>query len=115
LPDNDQVEEAVREYIELFCADTQPQELRAARAGPGLDGADGAVSPYLAGAVWRGTATRLSDIYMQMFCDDPKSAEIALIDHNVQYDRAGHGLSWRDRGCLSISSCASRNETVGCT
>ena len=26
LPDNDQVEAAVREYIELFCADTQPQE-----------------------------------------------------------------------------------------
>ncbi|RYF67883.1 MAG: hypothetical protein EOO29_36145, partial [Comamonadaceae bacterium] len=31
LPDNDQVESAVREYIELFCADTQPRELRALR------------------------------------------------------------------------------------
>jgi hypothetical protein len=26
--------------------------------------------PYLAGAVWNGTATRLSGIY-QLFCDDP--------------------------------------------
>eukprot|EP01041_Mallomonas_annulata_P015366 gene15365-32522_t len=31
LPDNDLVEAAVREYIELFCADTQPRELRALR------------------------------------------------------------------------------------
>jgi hypothetical protein len=31
LPDNDQLEEAVREYIELFCGDTQPQELQALR------------------------------------------------------------------------------------
>ena len=28
LPDNDQLEEAIREYIELFCGDTQPQELQ---------------------------------------------------------------------------------------
>jgi hypothetical protein len=28
----------------------------------------------------------LSDIYIQLFCDDPKSAEIALIDHHVDYE-----------------------------
>jgi hypothetical protein len=42
--------------------------------------------PHLGGAVWRGTATGLSDIYLQLFCDDPKSAEISLIDHNVRYE-----------------------------
>jgi hypothetical protein len=42
--------------------------------------------PHIAGAVWNGTATRLSDIYLQLFCDDPKSAEIALIDNRVAYD-----------------------------
>ena len=31
LPDNDLLEEAVREYIELFCFVSQPQELRALR------------------------------------------------------------------------------------
>jgi len=31
LPNNDQVEAHVREYIDLFCADTQPQELAALR------------------------------------------------------------------------------------
>jgi len=31
LPSNDQVEAQVREYIEIFCADTQPGELMALR------------------------------------------------------------------------------------
>lgn len=42
--------------------------------------------PHLCGAVWYGTATRLSDIYLQLFCDDSKSAEIALIDQRVTYE-----------------------------
>jgi hypothetical protein len=100
LPDNDQLEEAVREYIELFCGDTQPQELQALRelALVWMDRLQ-EFRPHLAGAVWRGTATRLSDIYLQMFCDDPKSAEIALINHNVQYEpsrsRAFRASRWR--------------------
>ena len=87
LPNNDQVEDAVREYISVFCADTQPTELAALRALARvwmLRLAD--FRPHLGGAVWRGTATGLSDIYLQLFCDDPKSAEISLIDHNVRYE-----------------------------
>lgn len=87
LPDNDLVEDAVREYIGLFCADTQPAELRALRELALVWMTRMAeFRPYLGGAVWRGTATRLSDIYIQMFCDDCKSAEISLIDHRVDYD-----------------------------
>jgi hypothetical protein len=87
LPDNDLVEDAVREYIGLFCADTQPMELRALRelALVWMQRMQ-AFRPYLGGAVWHGTATRLSDIYIALFCDDPKSAEIALIDHHVDYE-----------------------------
>jgi hypothetical protein len=87
LPNNDQVEEAVREYIDLFCADTQPAELLALRqlAAVWMDRL-AEFRPHLSGAVWRGTATALSDIYLQLFCDDPKSAEIKLIDHNVRYE-----------------------------
>mgnify|MGYP000458665515 FL=1 len=87
LPNNDQVEDAVREYLAVFCADTQLIELAALRALARvwmLRVTD--FRPHLAGAVWRGTATGLSDIYLQLFCDDPKSAEISLIDHNVRYE-----------------------------
>ena len=75
LPDNTLVEAAVREHIALFCADTQPRELRALRqlALVWMERL-AQFRPHLGGAVWHGTATRLSDIYLQLFCDDPKSA-----------------------------------------
>lgn len=86
LPDNALVEAEVRDYIALFCADSQPTELQALRQLALLwmeRMAD--FRPYLGGSVWYGTATKLSDIYIALFCDDSKSAEIALIDHRVDY------------------------------
>src|ERR1700712_1676659 len=87
LPNNDEVEVEVRDYIQLFCADTQPKELHALRL-LALEWMQrmSAFRPHVGGAVWHGTATRLSDIYIQLFCDDSKSAEIALIDHHVDYE-----------------------------
>jgi hypothetical protein len=116
LPDNALVEDEVRDYIALFCADTQPAELRALRelALVWMDRLQ-AFRPYLSGAVWHGTATRLSDVYLQLFCDDSKSAEIALIDHGVQY-AAGSvtGLHGDTVNALSVHSlCSGLNEMVG--
>ncbi len=87
LPNNDEVEAEVRDYIQIYCADTQPGELRALRR-LALEWMEhmAAFRPYIGGAVWHGTATRLSDVYVQLFCDDSKSAEIALIDHHVDYE-----------------------------
>lgn len=85
-PDNEALEAAVREYLAVFCGDTQPQELLALRrlALRWMDRL-AAFRPYLGGAVWNGTATRLSDVYLQLFCDDCKSAELALIDQGIRY------------------------------
>lgn len=116
LPDNDQIEDAVREYIELFCAATQPVELAALRELALLWMQRMSIfRPYLAGAVWHGTATRLSDIYIQLFCDDPKSAEIALIEHSVDYEpRTVTGFTGGRVEALSLSSlCKRLSERVG--
>ena len=116
LPDNDLVEESVREYIELFCAETQPPELAALRR-LALTWMERLVvfRPYLGGAVWHGTATRLSDIYLQLFCDDPKSAEIALIDRQVNYEtRAVTGFTGATVDALSLSSMSTElGEPIG--
>ena len=116
LPDNDQIEDAVKEYITVFCGDTQPAELAALRE-LALVWMERMVDfrPYLAGAVWHGTATRLSDIYIQLFCDDPKSAEIRLIEHNVDYEpRTVTGFTGTPVEALSLSSrCQALGETVG--
>ena len=116
LPDNDLLEAAVRDYIALFCADTQPAELAALRELALLWMQRMAeFRPFLGGAVWRGTATRLSDIYIQLFCDDPKSAEIALIEHQVDYEpRTVTGFTGDSVEALSIRSlCKPLQETVG--
>ena len=87
LPGNDAVEDAVREYLALFCADTQPSELAELRtiAARWMERL-ATFRPHLSGAVWRGTATRLNDIHLDLFCDDSKAAELALIDRRVDYD-----------------------------
>jgi hypothetical protein len=116
LPDNESLEDAVREYIDIFCADTQPAELAALRR-LALTWMERMAEfrPYLAGAVWHGTATRLSDIYVQLFCDDPKSAEIKLIDHDVGYTpRTVTGFQGEPVEALSISSLSTElGEQVG--
>lgn len=87
LPDNETVEDEVRSYIELFCADTQPAELAALRA-VALTWMERLAEfrPHLTGAVWRGTATRLNDVHLQLYCDDSKSTEIELINRGIDYD-----------------------------
>ena len=87
LPDIDQVEDEVRAYLALFCADTQPAELRALRevALLWMERLQ-EFRPHLYGAVWRGTATRLNSVRLELFCDDSKEAELALIDRRVSYD-----------------------------
>ena len=106
LPDNEHLEEEVRAYLALFCADTQPRELAALRA-LAIDWMErlAAFRPHLTGAVWRGTATRLNDIRIELFCDDSKSAELALIDRHVVYEvSTGTGPRGKLVDVLSVSS-----------
>jgi hypothetical protein len=116
LPDNDALEDAVREYVELFCAETQPVELAALRK-LALTWMERLAQfrPYLGGAAWHGTATRLSDIYIQLFCDDPKSAELALIENKVDYEaRTITGFNGEPVEALSLSSVSRElGEAIG--
>lgn len=113
LPDNLSIEDEVRSYLALFCADTQPGELAAlrrvaadwmARLAP--------LRPHLTGAVWRGTATRLSAVHLQLFCDDPKQAELLLLDQHIPYE--ADSLPGNDgRYVLTVTSrCAELGEPV---
>jgi hypothetical protein len=87
LPGNDRVEDEVRDYLAIFCSDTQPVELAALRAvAAAWMERLAEFRPHLTGAVWRGTATRLNDVHLELYCDDSKSAELALIDRRVDYE-----------------------------
>lgn len=87
LPDNDQIEDEIREYQALFQGESQPAVLRRLRE-IALDWMKRleAFSPFVTGAVLNGTAGEHSDIHLQIFCDNPKDVAIWLLNANVQYD-----------------------------
>jgi len=116
LPSNEDVEDQVREYIDIFCADTQPAELRALRELARQWMVRLAeYRPLLGGAVWQGWATRLSDIDLALFCDDPKAVEIALLNQNLRYDaQTGKGMHGEPVDVLSLHSfCPDLGEDIG--
>ena len=112
LPSNEQIEDAVREHIELFCADSQPTELQALREAALLwMGRMAEFRPHVSGAVWRGTATRLSSVHLDLYCDDPKAAEIALVNAGVHYDVGS--LNRPGREPLSVLTVSERSLALG--
>ena len=111
LPSNEQVEDAVREHIALFCSGTQALELKALR--------EVALQwmrrlqefrPHLSGAAWRGTATRLSAVHIDLYCDDTKAAEIALINTGVPFDAGAEPGTGREP--LTVLTLASRSPAL---
>lgn len=117
-PDNEQVEDAVREHIALFCADTQPAELRALRelALVWMERL-AEFRPHLTGAAWRGTATRLSSLRIELYSDDSKAPEIALINAGVDHDaqslpRAAHARGEPQPVLTLASPCRALGDSV---
>lgn len=110
LPGDEAVEHEVRSYLALFCADTQPVELRALRE-LAADWMDRLAEhrPHVAGAVWRGTATRRSAVLLDLYCDDPKSAEIDIINQGIDYDVGGGS----EQGPVSVLTVGSRSPELG--
>ncbi|WP_372657361.1 hypothetical protein [Hydrogenophaga sp.] len=102
-PDNAAMDAAVREYIAIFCPQEQAAELQALREVALVWMARlSEFRPHVAGAVWQGTATRHNDIFLHLYCDDPKSTEWALLDHKVDY-QTGSVTGWRGEPVETLS------------
>jgi hypothetical protein len=89
LPDQATLLAAVREHIAVFCPEEQARTLHALRelALMWMQRL-AAFRPLLVGAVWNGTATEHSDIYIELYGDDPKEAQILLLNQKVRFDEA---------------------------
>ncbi len=86
LPDNTEIEDQVREYNEVFFADTQPARLRHLRQiGLAFMQEIKHFNPYIVGAVCNGTAGDHSDIHLQLFVDSTKDVEIDLLNRNIDF------------------------------
>ncbi len=115
-PSNEEVEDAVREHIALFHADSQPRELLALRAlALHWMLRFSHLRPHLTGAVWRGTATRLNEVHLELYCDDSKEAELTLLNEGIAFDTQSQNRQGRPPlDVLSITSpCPEMGEPIG--
>jgi hypothetical protein len=87
LPDQATLLAAIREHIAVFCPQEQARALHALRELALLwMQRMAAFRPLLVGAVWNGTATEHSDIYIELYADDPKEAQILLLNQMVRFE-----------------------------
>jgi hypothetical protein len=85
-PDNDDVRAQVEQYLAVFHGDTHPRLLWRLRAAAlALMREFEEFRPYVAGAVWNGTATEHSGLHLLLFCDDAKEVEIHCINRGMRY------------------------------
>ncbi|HEX7638385.1 MAG TPA: hypothetical protein VF457_08320, partial [Burkholderiaceae bacterium] len=101
-PGDEEIEDEVRAHLALFHAETQPAELRALReVALRWMTRLAEFRPHLGGAVWRGTATADNAVRIDLYCDDVKAPEIALLNRGVDYDSVSEPLGG-DRHALTL-------------
>ena len=86
LPNNDEIEHALRAYQQLYQADEQPARLRHLRTSARrMMELLARFNPYLVGAVVSGRAGRYSDIELLLFTDSMKEVELFLLNRGIAY------------------------------
>ena len=108
LPDNHEIEAALREYLALFAGDTQPEALAALRRVAlramrwlQIEGqryataenspererdSDHTFEPWLTGAVLNGTANEFSEIELELVGVEAKIIEFMLLNRGVEFE-----------------------------
>jgi hypothetical protein len=87
LPDNQEIEAALREYQDLYQKDEQPLHLRRLREVAVKVMRDfEAFRPALVGSVLSGTAGQFSDVNLQLFTDDPKALTLFLLNRRYRFE-----------------------------
>ena len=86
LPANDEIEEELRAYRELYQAEEHPQRIAELR-GLALEAmrALEQFHPYLTGPVLKGTAGPYAEIDLQLFPESSKEVEMYLLERNIPF------------------------------
>ena len=89
LPDNSEIEEALREYQGLYQSEEQPEHLRYLReVAVKVMREFEEFRPVLVGSVLNGTAGLHSDVNLQLFTDDAKALTMFLINKRYRFEEA---------------------------
>ena len=79
MPDNDEIDQALREHLELFDPEHDQRLVQRRRVALELMQRLSQFQPYLTGAVWKGICAEHAPIHLQLFYDNPKEIEIHQI------------------------------------
>lgn len=84
VPDNDLIDQALREHLDLFDAPAHRERLQRMRV-VALDLMQQLepFQPYVTGAAWKGIVTEYAVLHLQLFADDPKAVMIDLINRGL--------------------------------
>lgn len=94
LPNNSEIEQALRDYHALYQRDEQHDRVRAMRKQAlvimrkqalVIMREFAAFDPHLSGAVLTGTATRYAEISLMLFTDNEKEVELHLLNQGVPF------------------------------
>ena len=93
LPDNSEIEEALREYQGLYQSEEQPAQLRRLReVALRVMREFEMFRPVLVGSVLNGTAGQHSDVNLQFFTDDAKALSMFLLNHRYRFEEGTRGV-----------------------
>ncbi|HUP96516.1 MAG TPA: hypothetical protein VM073_01170 [Usitatibacter sp.] len=93
LPDNGEIEEALREYQGLYQSEEQPAHLRYLReVAVKVMREFEEFRPVLVGSVLNGTAGQHSDVNLQIFTDDPKALTIFLVNKRMRFEEGSRSV-----------------------
>jgi hypothetical protein len=102
LPDNTEIEAALREYQGLYQSEDQPAHVRRLREVAVKVMRDfQEFRPALVGSVLAGTAGPHSDVNLQLFTDDPKALTLFLLNRRYRYEESSRRVR-RGDGFASV-------------
>lgn len=86
LPNNDEIDAALREYQDIYQSDDQGRRIRALREQTVRVMRElAAFNPHLTGSVLSGIAGPYATIRLQLYTENTKTVELFLIDRNIPY------------------------------
>lgn len=95
LPSNDEIEQALRQYLQLFEPSLLPKRISALRS-EALKAMNflATFSPKLVGAVLRGTVTASSEIQLHLCADTTEIVATKLMEHDIPYEISSRRLRY---------------------
>ena len=93
LPDNAEIEAALRDYQGLYQSEEQPAHVRHLReVAVKVMREFEEFRPALVGSVLAGTAGLHSDVNLQLFTDDPKALTLFLLNRRYRFEEGSRNL-----------------------